>query len=72
VSQPRWRNARFGGTIEYVRRRPGGGPAIWYGTVEPVIRGNSQYSTPYGCGSTPSEDESKRAVEELASQHQPT
>lgn len=71
-NQPRWRKSRFGDNWELVRRRPGGGPAIWYGSVEPVIGGQCHYSTHHGSGSTSTQDEAKQAVERIAAEHQPS
>ena len=65
-SQPYWRRARFGDNWEFVRRRPGGGPTIWFGTVEPVIDGRCGYSTPLGRAYAPTLDEAKQAVEQIA------
>jgi hypothetical protein len=68
-NQPRWRKSRFGDNWELVQRRPGGGPAIWYGSVEPVIGGTCRYSTPHGSGGASTQDDAKQVVEQIAAQH---
>ncbi len=62
----RWRVARSDGSLELVRRPPGGGPAIWLGTVEPMLEGACRYSTPNSIGIAATQDDAKRAVEAAA------
>lgn len=68
MAEARWRVSRFGDNCELVKRRPGGGRAIWYGSVEPVISGYCRYSTHYGCGKAGTQEEAKQIVEQIAAQ----
>ena len=60
---PRWRVSRFGNSLELMRRRAGGGPAIWLGSVGPALDDGCSYSTPLGSGQAASQVAAQALVE---------
>ena len=70
--RPRWRMSRFGDQLELVTRRPGGGPAIWFGSVGPVIGDGCSYSGPGFAGRAATQEEAKAAIERTIEENRRT